>query len=554
MTEILTIYIGWDSREPIAADVCRHSILKHASIPVNIQYLKQDDLRMRGFYNREVDVLASTEFTFTRFLVPALNGYTGTAIFMDSDMILVDDIAKLIENVDPANAVTCVQHDYTPPVGMKMDGQQQLAYPRKNWSSMVVWNCEHRDNSGVTVDLVNDPSITGAYLHRFSWLDDSVIGEVGPEWNWLTDWYEEGRDGTPKLLHYTEGGPWFDNYKNCDYANVWNIYHTSYLESLQDPTIIVDNLTLPSNLKDTINELLQAQYDPFNIHYNNNINELFTKIKNTYTVPKCVGVVDAGDVKPQGVTKLDVILESFLLGSNGVFGSSNHLAGTENEMPAVVRGIAKKKVMHKCLDQGRDFYYIDTGYFGNWKHKTYHRITKNALQYSAPLNKNCPDDRFIKTSVKINKHSPGRNILLCPPSQKALSYWGVDLTEWIESTVAEIKQQTDRPIVIREKQSRHTRVNVDTMEMALANDVHCMVTYNSIAAVEALIFGKPVFTMGPNAAQPMANTNLSNIATPFMPTFDEVRNLCCNLAYNQFKPKEMRDGTAWNMLQETYSQ
>ena len=553
MEDILTVYIGWDSREPIAADVCRYSILKHTSIPVNIQYLKQDDLRMRGFYNREVDALASTEFTFTRFLIPALNNYQGTAIFMDSDMVLVDDIAKLIENVDTTKAVTCVQHDYTPPVGMKMDGQQQLAYPRKNWSSMVVWNCAHKANKAVTIDLVNDPDVTGAYLHRFSWLSDKVIGEVGPEWNWLTDWYKEGRDGSPKLLHYTEGGPWFDNYKNCDYAATWNTYHNGYLESLKNPTIKVDSLTLPDSLKDSINSILQAQYDPFGIHYDNDIEELFLQIKNNYTMPKCIGVVDAGDVKPQGENKLDVILESFLLGSNGVFGSSAHVAGTENKIPVVVRGIAKKKVIHRCIEEKRDFYYIDTGYFGNWKHKNYHRITKNALQYSIPLNKNCHDDRFLKTGVEINKHTVGRNILLCPPSQKALSYWGVDLAEWLESTIAKIKQHSDRPIVIREKQSRHTRITVDTMEMALSDNVHCMVTYNSIAAVEALIFGKPVFTMGPNAAQPLANTSLSNIGTPYMPSFDEVRNLCCNLAYNQFKPKEMQDGTAWRMLQENYS-
>jgi len=221
MEDILTIYIGWDSREPIAADVCRHSILKHATIPVDIHFLKQDDLRMRGFYSREVDKLASTEFTFTRFLVPALNNYKGTAIFMDSDMILVDDIAKLIEEGDPKKAVPCVQHDYTPKEGVKMDGQQQTVYPRKNWSSMVVWNCAHKGNKKITVDVVNDPDITGAYLHRFEWCDDSEIGEIGPEWNWLVGHYKEPKDGTPKILHYTEGGPWFENMRDCEYDHVW---------------------------------------------------------------------------------------------------------------------------------------------------------------------------------------------------------------------------------------------------------------------------------------------------------------------------------------------
>ena len=225
---MLTVYIGWDSREPIAADVCRHSILEHATIPVDIVMLKQDELRKRNLYWRDVDKLASTEFTFTRFLVCELNQFEGMAIFMDSDMVMLTDIAELMKEVDSNKAVSCVQHDYTPPPGIKMDGQQQLAYPRKNWSSMVVYNCAHPANCKVTKELVNDPSITGAYLHRFSWLEDKDIGLLGPQWNWLVDWYVEGRDGTPNLLHYTEGGPWFSNHQDCGYADVWNRYHEGY--------------------------------------------------------------------------------------------------------------------------------------------------------------------------------------------------------------------------------------------------------------------------------------------------------------------------------------
>jgi len=556
----ITVYIGWDSREPIAAEVCRYSILKHASIPVNIQFLKQDDLRMRGFYSRDVDALASTEFTFTRFLVPALNNYTGTAIFMDSDMVFLEDIAELLEEVDTSKAVTCVQHDYTPPPGMKMDGKQQLAYPRKNWSSMIVWNCAHKSNRAVTVALVNDPEVTGAYLHRFSWLNDKDIGLLGPQWNWLVGWYIEGRDGEPKLLHYTEGGPWFDNCKDCDYAETWNMYHREYLESKHNPTCNVQDLALPDNLKDNIQELIRAHYDPYNIFYDTDIHTATKRLSTTYTKPGTIGIIDAGGEpnpdmpeKTREELKLDVILESFLLGSNGVFANSKNIDDNPVSTPVVVRGIAKKKVMHRCLEQGRDFYYIDTGYFGNHKHKNYHRITKNALQYSLPLKPNCRSDRFEATDTTINHWTPGKNILLCPPSQKALSYWGVDLQEWLDSTIAEIKKYTDRPIVVREKQSRHTRVNVDTMEMALSNDVHAMVTYNSIAAVESLIFGKPVFTMGPNAAKPLANTSLSKIEKPYMPSILEVKQLCNNLAYNQFTPKEMQDGTAWRILQENYS-
>jgi len=554
---MLTVYIGWDSREPIAAEVCRHSILQHASIPVNIVMLKQQELRDKKYYWRDIDKLASTEFTFTRFLVPALNDYQGTAIFMDSDMVLLTDIAELLEEVDPKKAISCVQHDYTPPPGIKMDGQQQLAYPRKNWSSMVVWNCAHPDNKKVTLDLVNDPEVTGAYLHRFSWLKDKDIGLLGPQWNWLCGWYVEGRDGSPSLLHYTEGGPWFSNHQNCEYADVWNSYHEGYIDAKKDCKVVtVQDLTIPEHLRSLLTDVFKSAQDPFTIYSNRVFQNCLHKFAKAIQSYKVVGIIDAGgegELKGGKELKMDAILENFLSGSHGVFAGSKNLLDLDVSIPIAVRGIAKKKVMHKALKDKRDFYYIDTGYFGNAKTKRYHRISKNSLQFNLPINHDCSDDRFIKTGVIIKRKTPGRNILLCPPSQKALTYWAVDLKEWIESTTQEIAKHTDRPIVIREKQNRHIRTNDDTMEMALANDIHCMVTYNSIAAVESLILGKPVFTMGPNAAEPLANTDLSRIENPLMPVVDKVREFCCNLAYAQFTPEEMINGTAWSILQETNS-
>ena len=180
-------------------------------------------MRDEGVYTRSDDSLGSTEFTFTRFLIPELTNFKGWALFMDSDMILTTDIAELFAQADDKYAVMCVQHDYSPSATTKMDGQQQTVYPRKNWSSVMLFNCGHKSNQTLTQDLVNNPEITGAYLHRFSWLDDSEIGQISHEWNWLTDWYEEGKDGTPKALHYTEGGPWFENYRNCDWHSTWKI-------------------------------------------------------------------------------------------------------------------------------------------------------------------------------------------------------------------------------------------------------------------------------------------------------------------------------------------
>ena len=554
--KMLTVYIGWDSREPIAADVCRHSILEHSSIPVNIVMLKQDELRDTGLYWRDVDKLASTEFTFTRFLVPELNNFEDTAIFMDSDMVLTTDIAELIEDVDPKKAVSCVQHDYTPPEGVKMDGQQQLAYPRKNWSSMVVWNCAHPDNKKVTKQLVNNPEITGAYLHRFSWLSDRDIGLLGPQWNWLVGWYVEGRDGTPSLLHYTEGGPWFPNHTHCAYADVWNKYHQGYMLSRLHSITTLSDISLPQALRNNLETIVESAKDPFKIYRQTSLDTIITNFLATSNNPNVIGIIDAGLVEGDAPMvkepKKDAILDNFLTGSQGVFAGSKQLEDIDLSTPIVVRGIAKKKVMHKAIEDGRDFYYIDTGYFGNEKTKLYHRVVKNGLQFNLPIQQNCPDDRFLATGIRLRKKTLGKNILLCPPSQKALNYWNVNLAEWVDSTTEEIKQYTDRPIVVREKAKRHIRTNDDTMEMALNRDVHCLVTYNSIAAVEALILGKPVFTMGPNAAGPLANKELSRIEKPLMPVIDRVRELCCNLAYGQFTPAEMIDGTAWRILQEFY--
>ena len=554
MKERLTVYIGWDSREPIAAEVCKHSILRHTSIPVDIVMLKQDTLRRQNLYWRDVDKLASTEFTFTRFLIPELNGYAGTAVFMDSDMVMLTDIAELLEDVDPKKAVSCVQHDYTPPEGVKMDGQQQLAYPRKNWSSMVVWNCGHKANRYVTKELVNDSEITGAYLHRFSWLKDNDIGRLAPSWNWLVGWYVEGRDGFPSLLHYTEGGPWFPNHQHCLYADVWNQYHEGYKETVNDNRVFsIEDLAMDETIRNQIQDVLESAKDPYNIYNANTLKQSIDKLNNELSTPNVVGIIDAGgggDLKPMEERKIDAILNNFLSGSKGVFAGSKNLDSLDVDVPIAVRGIAKRKVMHKAIEDGRPFYYIDTGYFGNAKTKKYHRISKNSLQFNLPIRNNCSDDRFIKTGVQIRKKSLGKNVLLCPPSQKALAYWNVNLTQWLDETTTEIKKHTDRPIVVREKQNRHIRTNDDTMEMALSRDIHCMVTYNSIAAVESLILGKPVFTMGPNAAEPLSNTDLSRIENPMIPSVDRIREFCCNLAYAQFTPAEMIDGTAWRILQE----
>ena len=216
----MKVFVGYDPREDIAYQVCKHSIVSRNE-KIEVRPLIQKELREQGYYDRPIDKLASTEFTFTRFLVPELCNFNGWAVFMDCDMILQTDIAELFAQADDKYAVMCVKHDYTPKEGTKMDGKAQTVYPRKNWSSVMLFNCGHPSNQNLNVELVNDPDITGKYLHRFSWLKDEEIGELKPEWNWLAGWYKEPDDGKPKLIHYTEGGPWFENYRTCKYHVAW---------------------------------------------------------------------------------------------------------------------------------------------------------------------------------------------------------------------------------------------------------------------------------------------------------------------------------------------
>ena len=213
----MKVFVGYDTREDIAYQVCKHS-LEARNKHVEVTPLVQNKLREAGWYTRPVDKLASTEFTFTRFLIPELTNFSGWALFCDSDIIFLDDVKELFDQADDKYAVMCVKHDYAPKEGIKMDGQVQTVYPRKNWSSVMLFNCAHPSNAKLTMDLVNEPEINGAYLHRFSWLTDEEIGDLNYEWNFLVGHY---KDGSPKALHYTEGGPWFENYRNCEFHTEW---------------------------------------------------------------------------------------------------------------------------------------------------------------------------------------------------------------------------------------------------------------------------------------------------------------------------------------------
>jgi lipopolysaccharide biosynthesis glycosyltransferase len=219
MTEAFRVYIGWDSREPEAYDVAKFSLERRASVPVSVSPIKVDELRARGLYRRDKDPLASTEFTYSRFFTPALAGFSGWALFCDCDFLWLGDIAGLIDYTRTPKAVYCVQHDYQPKDSVKMDGAVQTTYPRKNWSSLMLFNCEHPSVRKLTPDVINREN--GAYLHRMQWAADDEIGALPVEWNWLEGWNEKPARGTPKAVHFTRGGPWFANWQNVDYGDLW---------------------------------------------------------------------------------------------------------------------------------------------------------------------------------------------------------------------------------------------------------------------------------------------------------------------------------------------
>ncbi len=166
-------------------------------------------------FNRETDPKQSTDFSFSRFLVPYLSQYSGRAIFMDCDMLVTGDIAELYNSIEYNCAVQVVKHDYTPTTKTKFLGNVQTPYPKKNWSSVMLFNCGHYDCRRLTLDYVEQAS--GLDLHQFKWT--TRVGELPPEWNYLVGEGEDVKD--PKLIHYTLGTPCFDEYRNCEYSKEW---------------------------------------------------------------------------------------------------------------------------------------------------------------------------------------------------------------------------------------------------------------------------------------------------------------------------------------------
>ena len=227
---------------------------------------------------------------------------------------------------------------------------------------------------------------------------------------------------------------------------------------------------------------------------------------------------------------------------------------TTMPQPIMLRGILKHKLMKQCWEDERDFYYMDSGYLGNYKSpinpngwKWFHRIVKNDLQHNAIVDR--PSDRWEKLKYRIPSWKKnGRNILVVMPSEKPAKFYGIDMQQWRKEVVTTLQQHTDRPIVVREKADRPTRI-LKTIYEELDN-AYAVVTLQSIAATEAVLYGVPTFGLAPNASTPVALDDITKIETPYYPDSDLVHKWACHLAYGQFHIQELYDGTARRILYE----
>jgi len=552
----IKIFVGYDSREEIAYHVCRESIFKNSKNTENIEVipLKLKELKKSGIYTRPEDKLGSTEFTFSRFLIPHLTDFKGWALFCDCDFLFKQNVRDLFAKADDKYAVMCVHHDYTPKEETKMDGKEQHIYPRKNWSSLVLWNCSHPANKKLTAEHVNNKKFDGAYFHRFSWLEDHQIGRLSHKWNWLVGHYKQPQDGEPLALHYTEGGPWFQDYETCEYAADWLLMEKRYLKNLSPKAPKINKYEmLEDDKKDFIDSAIDYMIDPTNKYLNTSLD--IVKEKMEKAMGNKVAAIDSDggiSYKSQGHL-YDPILMHFIRGAKGYI--SNWEDEEHTDVPLVIRGLGggSRKAIVRCKETGRTFYAVDTGYFGNGKTKWVHRITKNNLQYIGPIVER-EHDRLKMFGYKYQGRKKGKKILICPPSLKVMDMFGQPSPEvWTQQVSDQLKRITKRPIEIRLKPNRTQRVTSKTIQQALNNDVHCLITYNSIAAIEAMMEGIPAIVLGQNAASAICETDLRNVDTPRFPNKETMDAFMAHLSYCQFSVPEMESGFAWRTVNETSS-
>ena len=222
MSEIVDIVVGFDQREAVAYHTFTQSVIEKSTMPVRFLPLSINSLS--NYNERHND--GSNDFIYSRFLVPHLMNFKGWAIYADGDMVCLEDIKKLWNQRDKNYALQVVKHDYKTKIEKKYFGNKNENYPRKNWSSLILWNCEHEAHKILSPDFIEKQS--GAFLHRFSWIKDKEIGELEKEWNWLALEYEEKKD--INLIHYTIGTPCFKEYSDKSLSSFWKKSFTNMLD------------------------------------------------------------------------------------------------------------------------------------------------------------------------------------------------------------------------------------------------------------------------------------------------------------------------------------
>lgn len=252
----------------------------------------------------------------------------------------------------------------------------------------------------------------------------------------------------------------------------------------------------------------------------------------------------------------DEYINMFANGCKSKITSTDDFDYDLSKEPIILRGILKKKIIHRCWEDNRTFYYMDTGYFGNertptnpngWKY--WHRIVKNNLQHGEIISR--PDDRFKHFKKKFQPwKKDGRKILIAKPDDKPMRFYDYDLDTWLNYTINEIKKYTDRPVVVRDRSpNRIDRIVNNTLQEALDDDVFALVTFNSVAATEAIFHGIPAFTLAPaNAASPVSLQDITKINEPYYPDRDKLYAWGCHLAYGQFHTSELKTGKAMELL------
>jgi hypothetical protein len=354
-----------------------------------------------------------------------------------------------------------------------------------------------------------------------------------------------------------------NNNKNFEPLNVWieqqlELLNTDYEDLLAQNKNLKNQIKhlktqtstlggFSPNKQKLLKDFINCTIDPGGKFLENSLEQIWERVK-VQMGNKVAAIYNDDIVKFKNNVNYDQYLVNFIHSSGGIISDWKTEENTSSDL--VIRGLggASQRAIQHCRRTGRTFYAIDTGYFGNGKTKTVHRVTKNALQYIGPIVER-PADRAKQFGYKFKKFKPGTKILLVPPSEKVMKLFDQPVPEaWVEQTIKQIRKYSDRPIEVRLKPTRSERISTKSIQAALADDVHCLVTYNSIAAIEALMEGKPSIVLGENAASIIAETNLANIENPKIPSKDKMDAYIAHLAYCQFTVEELKSGYAWETV------